>query len=65
MVGYSVAGRRGRMWLARGLTKATGAGREVNDFTPIATWADTGGKHGPRGGRQPLGDVATCGWPEG
>ena len=28
-----------------------GAGCEVNNFTPIAMWADVGSGHGPRGGR--------------
>ena len=51
VVSYSAAGRRGRMWLAKGLLKAAGTGREVNDFTPTATWVDAGGRHEHRGGR--------------
>ena len=42
--GISAAGRRGCLWLARGLTKAASAGREAVDFIAIGTWADAGGK---------------------
>ena len=51
VVGYKADGRRGRKWLAKGLTKAAVVGREADNFTAIATWADAGGGHGPRGGR--------------
>ena len=43
VVSYTAVGRCGRMWLARGLTKAAGAGREAGDFTAtddVATRAD-------------------------
>ena len=42
MGSFNAVGRRGRLWLAEGLTKAAGAGREAGDFTATVTWADAG-----------------------